>query len=33
MMEVERLKNIKYYEELEKRKKEDQREGHAKIID
>ncbi len=27
MMEIERLKKIKYYEEEEKRKKEDQRQG------
>lgn len=33
MMEIERLKKIKYYEELEKRKKEEQKEGHLKIID
>lgn len=32
-MEVERLKSIKYYEELERRKKEEMREGHHKIID
>lgn len=28
MMEIERLKKIKYYEELEKSKKEDQRAGN-----
>lgn len=33
MMEIERLKKIKYYEELEKRKKEELREGHHKIIE
>lgn len=27
MMEIERLKNIKYYEELEKMKKEEQKSG------
>ena len=27
MMEIERLNSIKYYEELEKRKKEEQKEG------
>lgn len=33
MLEIERLKKIKYYEELEKRKKEEQRVGHSKIIE
>lgn len=32
MMEVERLKKIKYYEELERRKKEELREGHHHIV-
>lgn len=33
MMEIERLKKIKYYEELEKEKKELQKAGHTIIID
>ncbi len=33
MMEIERLKKIKYYEELEKHKKEELKEGHMKIIE
>lgn len=33
MMEIERLKKIKYYEELERKKKEESRAGHLKIID
>lgn len=32
-MEIERLKKIKFYEELERKKKEDMKEGHIKIID
>lgn len=33
MMEVDRLKKIKYYEEQEKFKKEEQKKGHMVIID
>jgi len=33
MMEIERLKKIKYYEELEKYKKEELKKGHMVIID
>ena len=33
MMEVDRLKQIKYYEEKEKSKKEEQKKGHMVIID
>lgn len=33
MLEIERLKKIKYYEELEKAKKEEQIHGHKKIIE
>jgi hypothetical protein len=33
MMEIERLKKIKYYEELEKSKKEELKSGHMVIID
>lgn len=32
MMEIERLKKIKYYEELDKVKKEEQIKGHMVII-
>ena len=32
MMEIERLKLIKFYEEQEKYKKEEQKKGHAEII-
>ncbi len=32
MMEVERLKKIKFYEEQERKKKEEMKEGHSKII-
>ena len=33
MMEIERLKKIKFYETQEKMKKEDQKKGHLVIID
>ena len=33
MMEIERLKKIKFYEEEEKRKQEELKKGHAVIID
>ena len=33
MMEVERLKKIKFYEEQERKKKEESKLGHLKIID
>lgn len=33
MMEIERLKKIKYYEELDKVKKEEMKKGHVVIID
>jgi len=33
MMEIERLKKIKFYEEEEKRKAEELKKGHAVIID
>ena len=33
MMEIERFKDIKYYEELEKQKKEDLKIGHNIIVD
>lgn len=32
MMEVERLRSIKFHEEKERKKKEEQREGHHKIV-
>lgn len=32
MMEIERLKQIKFHEENEKYKKEEQKKGHAEII-
>lgn len=32
-MEIERLKQIKFYEEQEKKKKQEQYEGHCKIIE
>ena len=33
MMEVDRLKTIKYYESQEQAKKEEQKKGHLVIID
>ena len=33
MMEIERLKQIKFYEEEEKRKQDELKKGHAVIID
>ena len=33
MMEIERLKKIKYYEDLEKSKKDELKVGHDKIVD
>jgi len=33
VMEIDRLRKIKYYEELEREKKEEQRKGHLVIVD